>query len=95
MQHEPADCPFQYPDADIASHAGGKYVIVVDVFSGWRHVGYLGHQASTTKVITALLDVVRLVGVAEGLWSDGGPEFSRHISSEISRKTGDSLTNRA
>ena len=50
IQHEPAERPLQYLDADIASHAGGKYLIIVDGFSGWRQVEYLGLQSSTARV---------------------------------------------
>ena len=88
ISHKLADRPFQYLDVDIASHAGGKYLVVVDGFSGWRHVGYLGRQSSTSKVITTLLEVFRHVGVAEALWSDGGPEFTSYQFREFMRKWG-------
>ena len=88
IQHEPAERPFQFLDADIASHAGGKYLVIVDGFSGWRQVEHLGLHSSTAKVISALLKVFRHVGVPVALWSDGGPEFTSYQFRDFLRKWG-------
>ena len=88
VQREPAGRPFQHLDVDIASHAGGKYLVTVDCFSGWRHVEYLGIHTSTARVKTALLKIFRQVGVPEGLWSDGGPEFTSYQFRDFLQKWG-------
>ena len=42
MHHEPAVRPFQILDMDFADHAGGKYVVVVDGYSGWKFIECTG-----------------------------------------------------
>lgn len=76
IQHEPASRPFQYLDVDLADHAGGKYLVAVDGYSGWLFVENVGRHANTNKVISALLRIFCQVGIPEVIWSDGGPQFT-------------------
>ena len=49
---------------------------------------YLGIHTSTARVISALLKIFRQIGVAEALWTDGGPEFTSYQFSDFLRKWG-------
>ena len=76
LHHEPATRPFQILDMDFADHAGGKYLIVVDGYSGWKFVECTGNRADSSAVINVLLQIFRDVGVPELLRSDGALSFT-------------------
>ena len=85
--HRPAATrPFQHLDMDLAEHAGSKYLVVVDGFSGWRFVEPLGKCAPTRKLTGALKGIFCRVGVPDAIWTDGGPQFTSSSFRLFTRK---------
>ena len=76
IHHKPAQRPFQSLDLDVAEHAGRKYLIAVDGFSGWRFIKPLGSSAPTKKLLSAMREIFCQVGVPQSVMSDGGPQFT-------------------
>ena len=72
----PAARPFQHLNIDLAEHAGNKYLVAVDGFSGWRFVEPLGKSAPTRRLTGALRSIFCRVGVPDTIWTDGGPQFT-------------------
>ena len=76
MHHAQAVRPFQVLDMDFADHAGGKYLVVVDGYSGWKFVERTGTRADTSSVIAAMLNIFKDVGVPELIRTDGALSFT-------------------
>ena len=76
IYHPPTQRPFQRLDLDFAEHAGRKYLIAVDGFSGWRFIKPLGCSAQTKKLMSVLREIFCQVGVPQSMMSDGGPQFT-------------------
>lgn len=87
-EHELASRPFQFLDMDFADHAGGKYLIVVDGYSGWRFIDCVGPRANTDSVIRAMLGIFCQVGIPEVVWTDGGTQFTSHQFQAFLKKWG-------
>ena len=76
LRRKPATRPFEQLHMDFADHAGRKYLVAVDGFSGWLFVADLGPNAPAAKLISAVRDIFCRVGVPDIIWSDGGPQFT-------------------
>ena len=75
MHHEPGARPFQILNMNFADHAGGKYLVVVDGYSGWKFIECTGTRADTSSVETVMLKIFREVGVPELVRTDGALSF--------------------
>ena len=71
MRRPPAERPFQELHIDFADHAGRKYLVAVDIYSGWLFVADLGISAPAGKLISAMRDNFCHVGVPDVIYSDG------------------------
>ena len=78
LQHEPAVRPFQVLDMDFAHHAAGKYLVVVDGYSGWKFVECTGATANTRRVIEVMLKIFRDVGIPTIIRTDGAILFTSY-----------------
>ena len=76
LRRKPATRPFEQLHMDFADHAGRKYLVAVDGFSGWLFVADLGPNAPAAKLISAVREIFCRVGVPDIIWSDGGPQFT-------------------
>ncbi|KAF0307558.1 Transposon Ty3-I Gag-Pol polyprotein [Amphibalanus amphitrite] len=76
LHHQPTQRPFQSLDLDFAEHAGRKYLIAVDGFSGWRFIKLLGNCAQSKQLMSAMREIFCQVGVPQWIMSDGGPQFA-------------------
>ena len=54
------------------------FFLVVDAFSKWPFVFDLGREASTTKAVLCLLEVLGIFGIPDVIVSDNGPQFTSH-----------------
>ena len=54
------------------------FLLVVDAFSKWPFVFDLGCEASTTKTVLCLLEVLDKFGIPDVIVSDNGPQFTSH-----------------
>ena len=68
--------PFQQIAADIGSHAGRQYLIVVDCKTDWPDIIDLGKDTTASHLIESLRDQFCRTAVPDILWSDGGPQFT-------------------
>ena len=76
MRRDAAERPFEQLHMDFADHAGRKYLIAIDGYSGWLFVANLGTSAPVNKLISAVRDIFCRVGVPDVIWSDGGTQFT-------------------
>ena len=67
--------PMEMIGLDIAMHAGIKYLICIDRYSGYPLVGRLGKTSSTNEVIKTIQGWFRTFGYAKRARHDDGPEF--------------------
>ena len=67
--------PMEMVGLDIGMHAGIKYLICVDRYSGYPLVGKLGKTSSTKEVIKMIQGWFRTFGYAKRARHDDGPEF--------------------
>ena len=67
--------PMEMIGLDIAMHAGNKYLICVDRYSGYPLVGKLGKTSSTKEIIKMIQGWFRTFGYAKRARHDDGPEF--------------------
>ena len=67
--------PMEMIGLDLAMHAGTKYLICVDRYSGYPLVAKLGKTSSTDAIIKLLQGWFRTFGYAKRARHDDGPEF--------------------
>ena len=67
--------PMEMVGLDIGMHAGIKYLICVDRYSGYPLVGKLGKTSSTKEVTKMVQGWFRTFGYAKRARHDDGPEF--------------------
>ena len=78
---ETPDRPFGSICADYFHHAGSCYLVVVDRFSGWPIVApATGGAAGLTAV---LRETFASFGIPDTITTDGGPEFTAHLTAEF------------
>ena len=78
---ETPDRPFSSICADYFHHAGSCYLVVVDRFSGWPVVApATGGAAGLTAV---LRETFASFGIPDTITTDGGPEFTAHLTAEF------------
>ncbi len=81
-----AKYPFQCICADFFHYQGSNYLVVVDRYSNWPIVERAKNGAQ------GLVDVLRRTfstfGIPHELASDGGPEFTSHITTDFLRDWG-------
>ena len=78
---EVPDRPFGSICADYFHHAGSCYLVVVDRFSGWPIVApATGGAAGLTAV---LRETFASFGIPDTITTDGGPEFTAHLTAEF------------
>ena len=58
--------PFQELAVDFCSYAGREFLIMVDCFTDWPDIVYMGSNTTTPRLIAALK--------AYNVWSDQGPQ---------------------
>ena len=88
LHHQPTQRPFQSLDLDFAEHAGRKYLIAVDGFSGWRFINLLGNSAQARQLMSAMREIFCQVGVPQWIMSDGGPQFTSKAFQDFLRRWG-------
>ena len=71
-------CPFERIHIDYAEFEGRMFFLVVDAFSKWPFVFDLGCEASSTKTVLCLLEVLGIFGIPDVIVSDNGPQFTSH-----------------
>ena len=67
--------PFQEVAADFASYAACEFLILVDCYSDWPDIIFMGHNTTTRHLIKAVTQSFCRTGVPDVLWSDEGPQF--------------------
>ena len=60
---------------DFGDYGGHKFLVSVDLCSGWQFVQDLGRNALTHQLIDATRNIFCHIGVSNTLWTDGGPQF--------------------
>ena len=82
----PPTAPFQQIFADFFEFAGHHYLILGDRFSGWSEIYSTptGTQRSGANgLLRCLRSFFMTFGVPEEISSDGGPEFTAHITKQF------------
>ena len=69
---------FQELHLDFGEHAGHKFLVAVDGYSGFPVVLHCGKHALTSQLINGLRTIFIQTAVPEKIWSDGGPQFKAH-----------------
>ena len=91
---EPITCkptparPFQEVAGDFCSYAGQDYLILVDCYSDWPDIIPMGHNTTTSRVVTVIRQSFCRTGVPDIFWSDQGPQFTAQPFQEFSKKWG-------
>lgn len=78
--------PFQHICGDFFHHMGNVYLVLVDRYSHWPIV--TASRDGAKGLINTLRDTFATYGIPDSLTTDGGPEFSSHIT----RRSGTSTT---
>ncbi|PAA65850.1 hypothetical protein BOX15_Mlig025290g1 [Macrostomum lignano] len=73
-QDQPDRC-FQHIHADFCEHAGKKFLVLVDAYSGWPAFCHFGDRAPTYKLINACREFFCQTAVPEKFCADCGPQF--------------------
>ena len=72
--------PFERIHVDYAEFDRRYYFVLVDAYSKWLEIFDLGHDASTSKTISCLMQVISRFGIPDIVVSDNGPQFVRAIA---------------
>lgn len=73
--------PFQQICADFFHHLGNTYLVIVDRYSHWPIVT---HSKEGAKALTTVLrETFATYGIPDTLTSDGGPQFSSHLTANF------------
>ena len=78
IQHASPSRPFQVISADLASHAGQQFLVVVDHLSNWPFVFQLGTTSTARQLVSSFRQVFCFAGAPDVLYSDNGPQFTAH-----------------
>ena len=80
--------PFERIHIDYAEFEGRMFFLVVDAFPKWPFVFDLGREASTTKTVLCLLEVLGIFGIPDVIVSDSGPQFTSNEFRVFSEQNG-------
>ena len=80
--------PFQEIAVDFCSYAGHDFLIIVDCHTDWPDIIHMGHNTTTPRLITALLNAFCRTGAPDIVWSDQGPQFTSKLFQEFSNEWG-------
>ena len=80
--------PFQEVAGDFCSYAGQDYLILVDCYSDWPDIIPMGHNTTTSHLLSALRQSFCLTGVPDIFWSDQGPQFTAKSFQKLAKVWG-------
>ena len=80
--------PFQEIAVDFCSYAANDFLILVDCYSDWPDIVHMGHNTTTPRLITALLNAFCRSGAPDIVWSDQGPQFTSKMFQDFSKAWG-------
>ena len=80
------DYPFQFMCADYLHHLGKTYLVMIDRYSNWPIVAQARDGAK--GLINLLRITFATFGIPEELATDGGPEFSSHLTRTFLKEWG-------
>ena len=78
IRHASPTQPFQVISADLATHAGQQFLVVVDHLSNWPFVFQLGTTSTARQLIHSFRQVFCFAGAPDVLYSDNGPQFNAY-----------------
>lgn len=86
---KPRPCrPFQEVAIDFCSYAGRDFLIVVDCFTDWPDIIYMGANTTAPRLITALKQAFCRSGAPDIVWSDQGPQLTSKLFQEFAQEWG-------
>ena len=80
--------PFEEIAVDFGTHAGHNFLIIVDCYTDWPDIIHMGHNTTTTHLITTLLKAFCRTGAPDIVWSDQGPQFTSKLFQDFSKEWG-------
>ena len=78
IRHASPTRPFQVISADLATHAGQQFLVVVDHLSNWPFVFKLGTTSTARQLIHSFRQVFCFAALPVVLHSDNGPQFNAY-----------------
>ena len=78
IRHTSPTRPFQVISADLATHAGQQFLVVVDHLSSWPFVFQLGTMSTVRHLTHSFRQVFCFAGAPDVLFSDNGPQFNAY-----------------
>lgn len=80
--------PFQEIAVDFCSYAGHNFLVIVDCYTDWPDIIHMGHNTTTSRLITTLLKAFCRTGAPDIVWSDQGPQFTSKPFQDFSKEWG-------
>ena len=71
--------PFQELAVDFCSYSGHDFLIIVDCHKNWPNIVHLGHDATASRLLSAMKQVFCRSGIPDVIWSDQGPQFTSRL----------------
>ena len=87
LNHGPV-APFQELAVDFCSYAGREFLIVVDCFTDWPDIVYMGSNTTTPRLIAALKASFCRSGAPDIVWSDQGPQLTSKLFRDFAKEWG-------
>ena len=69
-------------------YAGHDYLILVDCYTDWPDIIPMGHNTTTSRLISAVRQSFCRTGVSDVLWSYQGPQFTAKPIQDFAKKWG-------
>lgn len=79
--------PLQEIAIDFWSYGGQQFLVIVDCYTDWPEIIYMGKDTTTSCFTIALLTIFSRYG-APDIWSDQGPQFMSQTFQKFSREWG-------
>ena len=79
---------FQEVTADLCSHAGHTYLIIVDCYTDWPAIISLDHGTTASHLITHIRQSFCCTAIPDILWSGGGPQFTSKLFADFAQHWG-------
>ena len=80
--------PFQEIAVDFCSYGGQTYLIIVDCFTDWPDIIFMGHNTTTFHLVQVMRQSFCRTAIPDILWSDGGPQFTSKQFQDFSKQWG-------